>query len=1129
MKRKMISFILLLSVLMPNCVFAADVSISATGSYTVGETVTQGAIPYLDGETLYVPVVPVLESLGIAATQEGNSVTTNNTAIVVGSNMIRKDSKDYLTSLAPVLRDGVVYADSATMQILYDVTISQPTADGTVHASFVDNTSVKVVISENGDYSINDVPTGKKAPVPYVEKDILFLPVVPVLEAVGIPVEQVGRDVMTVDTKITAGTNLVTYRSQGYLANIAPREKDGVIYADSLLMEGVFGVRANRDKDGVVTIQYGSDGGGAGQASNETLQTDDSWYSMIQKEGTAEEQGLTDVELIKKNYAKTSFDATGSPERLLSLMRPDGAFTDINYKEDLAITFAPVEHINRIAILCSMIYCPENAYYRDPEGMEAIVRATNYYLKHRFSSTNWWWNDIGIPQAWQQVVMFNPEGLEQNWDEVMEYCKGVVGAGNGASSQPFVLNDPLAKNEHATRTYTGSGPGPGERIQVSMREMFYDGRTPEEHDQIMRDCMAGISMEMAFISTRTDYNTTNKRGETMSVQADGSYHDHGRSLMSLSYGAQYLSTVYMTLHNFRGTSYRLTDEAVINMQNVLLDGYRWFYYNGDTNAHWVQNGMGRGVGQSASYATQDFSMNVNRVYYVTYIADTLLKEYGSVVTRPSELQELVNHVANAKQDNFVGNRYFWVSDYLSHHRKDWSFSVLVPSARMDEQEVMGGQTDQGLFYTAAPHNLLTVGDDNAYPATRDWNRLPGTTVEMNYYTLVNGEVTEIPDSPVAGGTSDGMYGMGMCDFLGGFANGVALKRSWFCFDDEVVCLGADINGKTNDIVSTTVDQIRTKGAVLVGTGENSKDITVTGDALRTDISGSTWVLNGDTGYVIPADSTTYVEQGMRYGDMHDHYSVAPEGTLSEGDVFIVGIDHGLSPEGASYQYIILPRTTEEELAAYAAEPKAQVIANTGDLQAVWHSDLQILQAAFYKAGSVTTPTGLTLSVSEPTAVMVRFYDDGSYSVHAADVQQRTVRTKVTLAGPVATTLIFEFGEGEKGWIAGKTMHYYSSDGKFRDIEAYNPNLGENTEFVEPANLEAVLVNGELLKGFDSYIHFYEIGTFDSVPEIKAKGNLTTFVSMNETEAKVRVVDPSNPDNEAIYVFRFAVKEPVAEE
>jgi len=701
--------------------------------------------------------------------------------------------------------------------------------------------------------------------------------------------------------------------------------------------------------------------------------------------------------------------------------------------------------------------------------------------------------------------------------------------------------DEKNNTENLTRPYTGSGPGPAERMYVTMKELFWDDdSTPEQQDQKLRDCMEGLSIEFSFVATHIHYNKTGYDGESLSIMADRSYHDHANCFMQNAYGFHFLSASMSTLQRFKGTSYRLSDEAVVGLQDMLLDGYKWVYYNGPGNndLFYIKNSMGRGT-TGAAYAHTDYHMLEARKWYLTVLADTLLKEYGEVLTRPEELQDWVNWLANPSEEDYEGNRYFWVSDYFSHHRKDWSFSFLIPSARMREQEYLTGEGARNLMYEAGYYTLLTDGNDNSYPSAHDLNRMSGITVEQNVPTLdpdagnvgrkvdSNGD----PDSKLAGATSDGMYGFTMHEMIA-MAKHPKKFASYFCFDDEFVALGAGIQFLGNkDNAHTVLDQVLTKDVVKIGDETSSVDVTNEGEAERIELGSKKWVLNGNVGYILTGENDpAYVETGIRRGNVVQDNPAATGYADTVKNITIVGIDHGKTIENGSYAYTILPNTTEEGIQAYMKNPKIDIVSNTQDVQAVWHKELKILQAAFFKNGTVSTPGGeLTLSVSQPTAVMVRLYDDGSYSVHASDIQHRTIRTQIEISGDVTASLGFNFTEHspgkENGWHAGKPMHYYSNEGDFKDVATYNPNLGENREIGVAADLLGVCINGQLMHSFNSYKHYYDIGTYDAVPEIKAKGNYETRVIHQNSSAVVKVTDPSNPTNEAIYTFVYTVKEP----
>ena len=72
------------------------------------------------------------------------------------------------------------------------------------------------------------------------------------------------------------------------------------------------------------------------------------------------------------------------------------------------------------------------------------------------------------------------------------------------------------------------------------------------------------------------------------------------------------------------------------------------------------------------------------------------------------------------------------------------------------------------------------------------------------------------------------------------------------------------------------------------------------------------------------------------------------------------ISQGVQP----YEYILLPASSAQRTADEAAKPTVQIIANDPQLQAVWNTRLDLLEAAFFKPGEVRAPN--FVSTRRPT-------------------------------------------------------------------------------------------------------------------------------------------------------------------
>ena len=168
-------------------------------------------------------------------------------------------------------------------------------------------------------------------------------------------------------------------------------------------------------------------------------------------------------------------------------------------------------------------------------------------------------------------------------------------------------------------------------------------------------------------------------------------------------------------------------------------------------------------------------------------------------------------VANVMQSTVpaagpMGHKHFWRSDYTVHRNTNWFASVRMLSDRVSPGE-FGKKTwhvSDGRTYVVVEGNEYLRDD---ILATLDWSRLPGTTgyCPTSYAPgLLTEGVKSRGTRSFVGGVSLGKLGVSAMDFEG-IQSGLTAKKSWFFFDDEIVCMGADINGDTRT-AETIVNQ-----------------------------------------------------------------------------------------------------------------------------------------------------------------------------------------------------------------------------------------------------------------------------------------------------------------------------------
>ncbi|MCK7554819.1 DNRLRE domain-containing protein [Chitinophaga sedimenti] len=208
------------------------------------------------------------------------------------------------------------------------------------------------------------------------------------------------------------------------------------------------------------------------------------------------------------------------------------------------------------------------------------------------------------------------------------------------------------------------------------------------------------------------------------------------------------------------------------------------------------------------------------------------------------------------------------------------------------------------------------------------------------------------------------------------------RKGWFFFDDEIVCLGANVSSSAAQTINTTVNQCLLSGNVTV----NSAGITsVLSTGAYTYNSNLKWALHNNVGYYFPAGGNLQLSNQAQSGTWSSINTGGSTSTVTS-NVFKLWFDHGVTPSGGSYAYIVLPgKATATEMQAYDTS-RIKIMANTNAVQAVKHTTLNNWQLLFYEAASFSAD-GVTITADHPCAVMLKNVGTSDVTVYIADPAQ----------------------------------------------------------------------------------------------------------------------------------------------
>lgn len=327
-----------------------------------------------------------------------------------------------------------------------------------------------------------------------------------------------------------------------------------------------------------------------------------------------------------------------------------------------------------------------------------------------------------------------------------------------------------------------------------------------------------------------------------------------------------------------------------------------------------------------------------------------------------------------------GTHVYGYNASLSHRRDDWLVTVAGHSRYLWAAEIYQGCNHYGRYLTNGSLQLLGDGDPvSAFGSGFrqegwDWCHIPGTTAleipmdELkadirNVDTFSGYEEMLLSDEAFVGGVShegrNGLFAMKLHDH-DKYNGTLRARKSFFLFDNRVICLGSDIENRAEGGVHTTLFQnyLENRSDAIAVDG-----VQVTGFPYAVTLPQG-GVLRDNLGnlYVVP-DGRVCVKRSRQHS-LHEETD-AP----TENDFTTAWIDHG---EGTvydgGYEYLMVVHASDDETARYAAEPPYEVLRRDSTAHILRDRLTGIVGYALFGGGEVGQ--GWLERVSMPVLVMI---------------------------------------------------------------------------------------------------------------------------------------------------------------
>ncbi|WP_051814910.1 polysaccharide lyase 8 family protein [Streptomyces iakyrus] len=300
-----------------------------------------------------------------------------------------------------------------------------------------------------------------------------------------------------------------------------------------------------------------------------------------------------------------------------------------------------------------------------------------------------------------------------------------------------------------------------------------------------------------------------------------------------------------------------------------------------------------------------------------------------------------------------GHHLFAAMDRAVHRGPGFTVNIAMASDRIAHYECGNGENPRGWHTGAGMVTWWAEGTGDQYTdwfwPTVDWYRLPGTTVSTKRLADREGGEwgTARPDARWVGGTTDGTYAA-LGQHLKGLGSTLEARKSWFCVEDAVICLGAGITCSDGVPVETVVDN-RNLGA----------------SGTQRFVKGPNWAhLEDHGGWILLGREPKALRE-----DRTGAWSDINTGSTRERRTRrwqTLWLDHGTDPEDATYAYVLMPGASRRAVTRRATDRRwLSVLANDAGRQAVSVPSLGCTAATFWRAG-----TAGPLSASGGASVLV---------------------------------------------------------------------------------------------------------------------------------------------------------------
>lgn len=587
--------------------------------------------------------------------------------------------------------------------------------------------------------------------------------------------------------------------------------------------------------------------------------------------------------------------------------------------------------------------CEGSEIYKNSEILNNILYLldwthNNYFSKREnitFTGFNNWWDwQIGSPQRLLEILTIIRDSLTQ--EQINKYIEPI---------ERYVPFPSLTMCGRFNTAYSCIFSGAFKKDYIKIATAI----------ESFRECFELVEINDGFYE-------------------DGSFIQHGYYPYQGGYGAEMLTAMSRISYSLENTIFNLDEEIKNGQYNWVINSFLPVMYNGVyfdlvRGRTISRDGKSKGTGISTMDSLSlmvEYFTNDNHIKYLKGFLKRLYlsSDYSNYYIYNLQIHTLIT-LEKIKSDETITEEYthnfakvFSYSDKSILQYNNIGIGISMSSSRNGKYESINWENTKGWYSgDGMVYIYLSVNDYGSdYWKNVNIIRLGGTTITTaERIQKTWSGLNSLTPYNFVGGAYFGTNMVNIMEFGSaspsiGFESTLKGKKSYFSFNEILICIGREIYCQDEENVETIIENKKISGKFYFG------------NQVITDTSGN---LN---------NNFIYIED---YGGIYIPNFSKVKFNLSDKNFLEIYFSHGKKFNNENYLYMIFPKIKQEEIETY--KNYFDILSNNDNAIAIKDKRTNITEYVFLKSGQVgdlkvdnpctLIKNGKDIYISDPTHLL----------------------------------------------------------------------------------------------------------------------------------------------------------------